>query len=92
MASTFDNQTVGNTLTVNSQVTVENAYTSGAAVTIQIDVDPSVKLNLNVSSVTGKVALTGDRDTTFKSLFYRAPQARWKPTSKTKLPSQAQYC
>jgi hypothetical protein len=68
MTSTFDNQTVGNTLTVNSQVTVENAYTLGAAVSIQIYVDPSIKLNLNVSSVTGKVALTGDRDTTFQSL------------------------
>jgi hypothetical protein len=67
MTSTFDNQTVGNTLTVNSQVTVENAYTPGAAVSITIYVDPSVKLNLNVTSITGKVALTGDRDTTFES-------------------------
>jgi predicted membrane protein len=72
MTSTFDNQTVGNTLTVNSQVTVENPYTSGTTVTIQIYVDPSDKLNLNVSSVTGKVALTGDRNTTFESLFLQS--------------------
>jgi predicted membrane protein len=72
MSSTFDNQTVGNTLTVNSKVTVENAFTSGAVVAIQIYVDPSVKLNLNVTSITGKITLTGDRDTTFQSLFLQS--------------------
>jgi predicted membrane protein len=72
MTSTFDNRTVGNTLTVNSQVTVEDTYTLGANVAIQIYVDPSVKLNLNITSITGKVALTGDRDTTFQSLFLQS--------------------
>jgi hypothetical protein len=69
MTATFDNQTVGSALTVNSQVTVEDAYTSGADVSVQIYVDPSLKLNLNLTSITGKISLTADRGSKLDSLY-----------------------
>jgi hypothetical protein len=65
---TFDNQTVGNTLNINSKVTIENAYTSRADVTCQIYVNPELNLNLNVTSTTGKVSFSADRATTIQSL------------------------
>ena len=65
---TFDNQTVGNTLNINSKVTIENAYTSRADVTCQIYVNPALNLNLNVTSTTGKVSFSADRATTIQSL------------------------
>jgi hypothetical protein len=65
---TFDNQTTGNTLSVNSRVTIENAYTSRADVTCQIFVNPALKLNLNVTSTTGQVSFTADKATTIQSL------------------------
>ena len=63
---TFDNQTVGNVLNVNSKVTIENAYTSRADVTCQIYVNPALNLNLNVTSTTGHVSFTADKATTIQ--------------------------
>jgi hypothetical protein len=65
---TFDNQTTGNVLNVNSKVAIENVYTSRADLTCQIYVNPALKLNLNVTSTTGHVSFTADKATTIKSL------------------------
>ena len=65
---TFDNQTVGSALNVNSRVTIENAYTSRADVTCQIFVNPALNLNLNVTSTTGQVSFNADKATTIQSL------------------------
>lgn len=69
---TFDNRTVGSVLTVNSHVTVENAFSSRANVNVQIYVDPALNLNLNVTSVTGQVSFNADKATTIQSLSLQA--------------------
>jgi hypothetical protein len=69
MTVTFDNQTIGRTLTINSQINVENALTRGADVSVQIYVDPKLHLNLNVTSTTGKISLTADRGVTIEALL-----------------------
>jgi hypothetical protein len=66
---TFDNQTSGGTLNVNSQIRIEDAYTSGANVGITIYVDPALNLNLNVSSTTGDVTFSADRHVFIESLY-----------------------
>ncbi|NLF88829.1 zinc-ribbon domain-containing protein [Candidatus Bathyarchaeota archaeon] len=65
---TFDNQTNGGTLTVNSQIRIEDAYTSGANVGVTIYVDPALKLNLNISSAAGDVTFSADRNVVIESL------------------------
>ncbi len=64
----FENQTVGNVLTVDSIVTVENRFSSRANVDIQIFLDPALNLNLNVTSVRGQVSFTADKPTTIQAL------------------------
>ena len=65
---TFDNQTIDGTLTVNSQVDLDNTYIARSNVAIQIFVDPALKLNLNISSTTGQVSFVADRPTKIQSL------------------------
>jgi hypothetical protein len=65
---TFDNQTMGDTLTVNSEVLVDESATERSNVAIQIYVDPTLRLNLNISSSTGKVSFVADKPTTLQSL------------------------
>ncbi len=65
---TFDNQTAGSVLTVNAQVTIENAHMSRTQVTCQIYVNPALNLNINVSSTTGQVSFSADKATTIQSL------------------------
>lgn len=64
----FDNQTVGNVLTINSRVNVEERYSMRANVRIQVFVDPALDANLNVTSQAGQVSLTGDKNLTLQSL------------------------
>ena len=66
---TFDNQTVGDTLTVNSQINVDESATERSNVAVQIFIDPALALNLNVSSSTGKVSFVADKATTLQSLY-----------------------
>jgi hypothetical protein len=65
---TFDNQTVGDVLTVNSAVHVEDAVTSRAKVQCMIYVNPSLILDLNVSSTIGQVSFTGNQNATIQNL------------------------
>ena len=65
---TFDNQTVGDTLTVDSAVNVDESATERSNVAVQIFVDPALKLNLNVTSSTGKVSFVADKPTTLGGL------------------------
>jgi hypothetical protein len=64
----FDNQTVGDILTVDSWVRVQDAFTSTAHVQISIYVDPALNLNLNTSSTTGQISFTGDNNAQIRSL------------------------
>lgn len=64
---TFSNETANNVLTVNSRVS-QTGFASAANVVCNILVNPALKLNLNVTSVTGQVSLTADSDTTIQSL------------------------
>jgi hypothetical protein len=66
---TFDNQTSGDTLTVNSEVLVDQSATESNNVAIQIFVDPSLTLTLNVTSSTGKVSFVADKPTTLDGLY-----------------------
>jgi hypothetical protein len=65
---TFDNQTADGTLTFDSQVHMNDAYIARSKVAIQIFVDPALKLNLNISSMTGQVSFVADKPTTIQSL------------------------
>jgi predicted membrane protein len=65
---TFDNQTKNGTLTLNSQVHLDDNYIAQSNVAIQIFVDPALKLNLNVSSTIGQVSFVADKPTTIQSL------------------------
>jgi predicted membrane protein len=64
----FDNQTVGDTLTVNSRVTFDNAMAMRVKVRVEIFVNPALNLNLNVTTDAGSINLAADRATTFQSL------------------------
>jgi len=72
MTVTFDNQTIDRTLTINSLINVKNALTRGADVSVQIYIDPTLHLNLNVTATTGKISLTADQDITIESLSLQA--------------------
>lgn len=65
---TFDNQTAGDTLTVNSEVLVDESATEFSNMAIQIFVDPALTLNLNVTSSTGKVSFVADKPTQLQGL------------------------
>jgi hypothetical protein len=65
---TFDNQTIGDVLTVKSEVMVDESATERSNVAVQIFVDPALNLNLNVSSSTGKVSFVADKPTTIQCL------------------------
>ena len=64
----FTNQTVGNTLTVNSQVTTSGFFTGTPKVTCNIYLNPSMSLNLNVTTDNGQVILTSNESATFQTL------------------------
>lgn len=68
----FVNQTVGDVLTVDAKVAVEDALSGTANVVCQIFVDPALNLNLNVTSSTGQVSFSADKPTTIQSLTLRA--------------------
>jgi hypothetical protein len=68
----FTNQTVGNTLTVNSQVTTSGFFAGTPKVTCNIYLNPSMNLNLNVTTETGQVILTSNESATFQSLSFKS--------------------
>jgi len=65
---TFDNQTEGGVLTVNSRVSVENRFSNRANINCNIYVDPALNLNLNVTAHTGQVSFSADKAITIQSL------------------------
>jgi hypothetical protein len=69
---TFSNKTVGDTLTVNSTVTVTGPLSSISSVDIQIFVNPNLNLNLNVTTDTGRVSFNADKPTTIQNLSLQA--------------------
>jgi hypothetical protein len=64
----FENQTVGDVLTVNSFFQVQDGFISNAHVKCSIYVDPSLNLYLNVSSTTGQISFIGDGSAKISSL------------------------
>ncbi len=62
------NQTSGSTLTVNAKVTSAGVFGSAARVTCDIWLNPSMRLNLNITTQTGQVILTANQTATFESL------------------------
>jgi hypothetical protein len=64
----FYNQTVGDVLTVNCVVDVENQFSSQADVACNIFVNPDLVLNLNISSSAGKLSFTADKDAAIHTL------------------------
>jgi hypothetical protein len=67
---TFTNQTVGNTLTINSRVTEGNKVPGigNLRVTCSIYVNPAFKLNINVTTQVGLISLISDKSATFQSI------------------------
>ena len=69
----FDNQTVNNELTVTSKVTDTNGlFTRNFKVTCTIYVNPTLNLNLNVTTQTGEVTLSAEKPATFQSINLQA--------------------
>jgi predicted membrane protein len=64
----FNNQTVGDTLTVNSKVSFDQAMAMRVNVRVEIFVNPTLNLNLNITTDAGSINLAADRATTFQSL------------------------
>jgi hypothetical protein len=64
----FSNETAGNTLTVNSKVTTSGLFARASEVTCDIFINPSVTVNLNVTTETGQISLTSNQGATFESL------------------------
>ena len=70
---TFSNETVNNVLTVTSKVTdVNHGFFSRLRVTCTIYINPSLNLNLNITSETGQITLTADAPATLQSLNLEA--------------------
>ena len=69
LSVSFDNQTVGDTLTVNSKVTLDNQAAMRVNVRVEIFVNPDLNLNLNVTTDAGSINLAADRAATFQSLY-----------------------
>jgi hypothetical protein len=66
---TFSNETGGNTLTITSRVAEDQGLLTGALrVICNIYIDPSLDLNLNVTTETGQISLTANQHATFESL------------------------
>ena len=64
----FNNQTVGDTLTVNSKVSFDQAMAMRVNVRVEIFVNPALNLNLNITTDAGSINLAADRAATFQSL------------------------
>jgi hypothetical protein len=69
IAINFENNTVADTLTVNSNVTVADVFTTGAHVQCMIYIDPALAMNLNISSTTGQVSFSGIQSANIQSLW-----------------------
>ncbi|HEX7482869.1 MAG TPA: zinc ribbon domain-containing protein [Candidatus Bathyarchaeia archaeon] len=71
---TFTNQTIGNTLTINSKVTERNEFptTGNLHVTCAIYVNPALKLNINVTTQAGSISLNAEKSATFQSINLNA--------------------
>ncbi len=66
---TFTNQTQDNVLTINSKVTETEGFPTGNIhLTCSIYINPALKLNINVTTQSGSVTLTGDKSATFLSI------------------------
>ncbi len=68
---TFVNQTMGDVLTVDMEVTVEQPVPL-ANVVCDIYVDPNLKLNLNVTTTTGQITFGAEQPTTIETLRLQA--------------------
>jgi hypothetical protein len=68
----FENQTVGDVLTVNCEVHLENPSLLHANVVCDIFVDPALTLKLNVSSSAGQISFVADKATTIQALNLHA--------------------
>jgi predicted membrane protein len=69
---TFTNETSGDTLTVNSKVTLSNqVFTRNLQLVCTIYINPALNLNLNVTSQTGDITLNSDSSATFQSLHLK---------------------
>jgi hypothetical protein len=66
----FSNETAGNTLTVTSKITNvdQSLFSRNLKVTCAIFINPSLRLNLNVTTETGQITLTAAESATFESL------------------------
>jgi hypothetical protein len=65
---TFSNETVGDTLRVTSKVTNQGIFGNVLSVACNIYVDPTLNLNLNITTETGQISLTANQPATIKSL------------------------
>jgi len=65
---TVTNQTSGSTLTVNAKISTSSFFGNVANVKCEIWLDPSMFLNLNVTTETGQVTLIANQSATFGSL------------------------
>ena len=78
---TFDNQTNNNQLTINSRImNTGGSFTRNFAVTCTIYVNPTLRLNLNVTTQNGAISLAAEKSTTFQSVNLEARAGRVQAT------------
>jgi hypothetical protein len=69
----FTNETVNKVLTVNSNVTKTNGLSTGNLhVTCTIYINPTLNLNINVTTQAGAIILNAEKSTTFQSINLQA--------------------
>jgi hypothetical protein len=69
---TFENQTQGELLVINSKVLIENKFSMLMNVDIEIFINPELNLNLNVTTDNGSINLAADRAATFQTINLQA--------------------
>lgn len=69
---TFDNQTQGELLIVNSKVLIANKFSMQTNLAVEIFINPELNLNLNVTTDNGSINLAADRAATFQTINLQA--------------------
>ena len=73
MNVTFANETVGDVLTVNTNVIeATGPFTNNIHITCTVYANPALNLNLNVTTQAGKITLSADKSATFQSVNLKA--------------------
>lgn len=69
---TFTNETANNVLTITSNITETNGFSRNLHVKCTIYVNPTLNLNLNITTQAGKITLASEKSAIFQSINLQA--------------------